>query len=395
VASSVLEILCGAIGVFLLGVTVWAGFAGSAIISFNFEPTFVYVVFGLGFAAASVLLGDIYRAFNPWRASGRVVGRALRPLLGSAAEPIPYPAWLGRWPAAVGIFAFVWLENVAVDGQRTTGIATAILVYSAFTWLGQAVYGVEQWSRNADAFGGYFNLFSRIAPLERRGDQIGWRVPLSGLARSKPEAGLAALVLVMIGTVSFDGASGGPVFQSIVPTLQDLYAGGIWPLKQIELTFGTGMVVMVAAISAFYWLGINGIKHVDGTRSAMQLGRLFAPTLVPIAFAYAGAHYVSLLVLGGQAIAPLASDPLGNGWDLFGTADWKPNLALVGANTFWYIQVALVVLGHVAGLVLAHERALSLYRDPKQAARSQYCMLAVMIGFTFLALWLLNQLNEA
>jgi len=393
ITSRAVDLACGAVGLLLLGVTIWSGFVGSSIVSFNFAPTFVYIAFWLGFVAASVFFGDVFRAFNPWRAGGRLIGFAVRPVM-RGTEPVPYPAWLGRWPAAVGLLGFVWLEVVSVDGQRPAGIATAVVAYSVVTWLAMAVFGVEPWVRRGEAFSVYFNLFSRMSIFERRGDQIGVRLPLTGLARTHPQPGLAAVVLVMIGTVSFDGASGGPAFQSIVPTLQDLYGGGFGPLKTIELTFGTGLLITVALIAAFYWLGIVGIQAIDGERSVRQLAGIFAPTLVPIAFAYAAAHYVSLLLLGGQAIAPLASDPLGHGWDLFGTASWKINLGLIGADTFWYLQVILVVVGHVAALALAHDRALVLYRDRRRAARSQYVMLAVMVGFTFFALWLLNQANE-
>jgi hypothetical protein len=51
--------------------------------------------------------------------------------------------------------------------------------------------------------------------------------------------------------------------------------------------------------------------------------------------------------------------------------------------------VAFVVVGHVAALTLAHDRALALYREPRLAVRSQLRMLGIMVGFTLLALWLL------
>jgi hypothetical protein len=67
---------------------------------------------------------------------------------------------------------------------------------------------------------------------------------------------------------------------------------------------------------------------------------------------------------------------------------------VVGATTFWYIQVALVIAGHAAGLVLAHDRALVVYDKARLAVRSQYWMLAVMVGYTSLALWLLSAANK-
>jgi hypothetical protein len=114
---------------------------------------------------------------------------------------------------------------------------------------------------------------------------------------------------------------------------------------------------------------------------------------VPIALAYVAAHYFTLLMFDGQRLFYAISDPLGEGSDLFGTAGTQPDFGFIGANAIWYWQVGFVVAGHVAALVLAHDRALALYEDPKQAVRSQYWMLAIMVGFTSLALWLLSQAN--
>lgn len=107
--------------------------------------------------------------------------------------------------------------------------------------------------------------------------------------------------------------------------------------------------------------------------------------------AYVAAHYVTFLLLEGQAIGYLSSDPLGRGWDLFGTRTAGIDFSLIGQTTAWYGQVAFIVLGHVSGLALAHERALVHFKAARDAVRSQYWMLAVMVGFTTLALWLLAQ----
>ncbi len=124
-----------------------------------------------------------------------------------------------------------------------------------------------------------------------------------------------------------------------------------------------------------------------------MLAGWFAPSLVPIAFVYVAAHYVTFLLFQGQALVSLVSDPLGRGWDLFGTAETAIDYGLIGATATWYVQVAVVVAATVAGLTLAHDRALELYASPHEATRSQYWMLVVMIGFTSLALWLLSQAN--
>jgi hypothetical protein len=136
------------------------------------------------------------------------------------------------------------------------------------------------------------------------------------------------------------------------------------------------------------------MQTVGEGHDARELAGQFAHTLIPIAFAYALAHYFSLLVFQGQAIWYLMSDPLGHGSDLFGTADYRIDYNVVSTNLIWYVQVGALICGHVAGLTLAHDRALALYKKVSDASRSQYWMLVVMVGFTSLGLWLLSSVNQ-
>jgi hypothetical protein len=152
-----------------------------------------------------------------------------------------------------------------------------------------------------------------------------------------------------------------------------------------------GILVVCGVVAAFYRLGIDGAESVGGGLGAARLRAAFVHTLVPIALAYVAAHYFTFLVFEGQAIKYLASDPLGSGWDLFGTASSAIDYSLLSQTAAWYVQVGFVVAGHVAGLALAHDRALALYPSARTAVRSQYWMLGVMVGFTTLALWLLAQ----
>ena len=395
--SRAVEVVCGAVGVFLLCLVIYAGFRGTQSSTANFAPTFVYIIFWLLPLPLSVLFGDVFRAFNPWRAIGRAT--AWLASVATRAElpaPLEYPRWLGRWPAVVGILAFVWLELASPGGSDPENIAIATLIYSAATFLGMALYGVERWTSRAEAFGVYFNLISRLSVFERRGDRLGLRPLLSGLPRWEPLPGSVAFVCALIGTVSFDGFSAGPTWNEtfVRPIANFFESFGLGAVRAIELTFGFGMLACVVLTYCFYRLGIEGARTVGGGFSGRELARRFAHSLAPIALVYAAAHYVSFLVLQGQGIIFLASDPLGDGSDLFGTADTQINYGLIGAEAFWYIQVALVVCGHVAALVLAHDRAVAIYDDPRQATRSQYWMLAVMIGFTSLALWLLSEASK-
>jgi hypothetical protein len=393
--SRAVEILCGAIGIFLFGLVIYTGLEGVQSSTANFAPTFIYVIFWLGFVPASVLLGDVFRAFNPWRAIGRAVAWVAKTAArGDLPAPLTYPEKLGRWPAVAGIFAFAALELVASNGDRPENLAIAVLIYSAVTFIAMALYGVERWCDRGEAFSVYFNLFSRISPVETRGREIGLRKPLSGLAALRPAAGTVPLLAVMIGSVTFDGASEAQPWTDISPELAQLFQDlGLSPQHSLELAFLLGLLLAVLLVYGFYRLGVLGARSVGGGFSANRLANEFVHSLVPIALAYVAAHYFTLLLFQGQAMAYLASDPLGDGSDIFGTANNQIDYTIIGGETTWYFQVGFVVAGHVAALVLAHDRALALYSDAKQAVRSQYWMLAVMVGFTSLALWLLSQSN--
>jgi hypothetical protein len=393
--SRPVEIACGAIGVFLLGLVIYSGLRGTQTATANFATTFIYVIFWLGLVPASVLLGDVFKAFNPWRAIGRAVAWIAR---GAARGPLPaplaYPPWLGRWPAAAGIFAFAAMELVASNGDRPENLAIATLIYSALTFIAMALYGVEAWIERGEAFSVYFNLFSRLSPIETRDGVVGYRRPLSGLPALEVLPGTVPLIAVMIGSVTFDGAAEAPIWTGIAPDISRFFRDlGLAPQTSLEVTFLIGLIAAILFVYGFYRLGVIGAKSVGGGFTTERLAGAFIHSIVPIALAYVAAHYLTLLLIQGQAIGFLASDPLGDGADLFGTANSQIDYGVIGATATWYWQVAFVVVGHVIALTLAHDRALAIYDNARLAVRSQYWMLAIMVGFTSLALWLLSQAN--
>ena len=386
--SRAVEIVCGAIGVALLALVLWAGYAGRQGPQDNLAPTFILIIFWVGLAFASIFFGDVFRAFNPWRAIGRVIAPAL-------PAPRPYPERAGRWPAALGLLAFTWIELASGWGEEPRTLAIAATLYVVAMLIGQAVYGVDTWERRGDAFAVYFNLFARISVWETRDRVVGVRPLLGGLPRLDVPPGTVALVVVMIGTVTFDGFSAGPIWNDVSPELNDFFSSlGIGFDLVPQITATVGLLLGVGIVAGFYWLGIDGARSVGGGFDAQHLRRVFVHTLVPIAMVYVAAHYLTFLLFEGQALGYLASDPLGRGWDVLGTAGSGIDYSVISQNATWYAQVGFVVAGHVAALVLAHDRALALYDDARLAVRSQYWMLAIMVGFTTLALWLLAEAGK-
>ena len=394
--SRAVEVAGGAIGVALLALVIYAGLFGADSTSANIAPTLVYVGFWLGLVPVSVLFGDVFRVLNPWRAIARATGWLFARAAPRAATAMDYPPRLGYWPAVAGLIAFGWLELVAPTGDRPATVAVATLLYSTLTLSAMALFGTERWCDRGETFSVYFGLFARLSPWERRKPALGLRPPLAGLARWPGGPGSVALLAAMIGIVSFDGLSAGRFFNDAVDAplawLRDDV--GIAPSPALQIVFGAGLILMTLAAGAFYRLGIAATPSRGLDRSRGRLAQDLVHTLVPIALAYVGAHYVSLLLFQGQALGYLASDPLGTGLDLLGTAGAAIDYQLVGAEALWYAQVAFVVVGHVVALVLAHDRALALFGDASAALRSQYPLLIVMVGYTILALWLLAQARE-
>jgi hypothetical protein len=381
--------LCGAIGVLLFVVVVYSGIAGTAEEANNFAPNFVYIQFWVGLVVVSVLFGDVFRAFNPWLATGRAVGWAAG--RAGIASPVrrPYPARLGRWPAALTILGFGWLELAYPETPQTLG--WLCLAFFLVQLAAMAVYGSEQWAGNGDGFSVYYNLLSRMSPLHRRDAVLQLRPPLSGLPGLPVVAGSVALMCVAIGVTTFDGFMNGGIYASVGPDLNDFFGNvGFNAQHADEVTKTLLLVVAVLFVSMIYRLGIRGMETVGRGHTRRELAGRFVHTLVPIAFAYAVAHYFSLLAFYGQRISYLVSDPLGDGTDIFGTAHTQIDLTFMSNKTIWYVQVAALVFGHVCGLVLAHDRALVVYKRVRDATRSQYWMLVVMVGFTSLGLWLLS-----
>jgi hypothetical protein len=398
--NPVAEVVAGLIGVFLLGVAVWSGLHGTEAPDRNFALTFLFVTCWLGFPLFSVLLGDVFPPFSPWRAIGRATGGAFRALTGQRPAHLHYPEWLGRWPAALGLVAFVWLELIWGAGGLTAGLtphvtAVAALVYSAYTLAMMAIFGAEEWSRRGEIFAVYFNMFSQLSAFEVRDRRFGRRRLFSGATHWATVPGSVALVVASIGTTSFDGAQEGALRDPISSTFNKLVDAGLSLTASFRATQSIYLVICLLGVAALYLIGVQGMRTVRNAPPAPRLRVGFAHTLIPIAFAYLVAHYFSLFVFQEQAqFTYLLSDPLGTGADIFGTAGSGIDYGTVSATAVWYVQVAALVIGHVCGLTLAHDRAIAYWKDYRQASRSQVWMLGVMVGFTCFGLYLLSQANR-
>ena len=402
IVNPVTEALAGALGVFLLGVVIWAGLKGTEAPDRNFALTFVFYTTWIGTVFASVIFGDVFRAFNPWRAIGRAVGGVFRLVAGQAQPPpLRYPERLGRWPAVLAIAGFVVLELVfgasgfgTLPGLTPHRVAVATIIYTVYTLIAMTLFGREEWLERGEGFSVYFGMFSTLSGLEVRDRVLGTRKPLTAATRWVDSPGSVAMILLAIGATTFDGAAEGVLSTPITNFFNTLHDAGLGPAFALRLDQGLFFALTLAFVFGLFWAGIYGMHTVREEISTRRLGELFGHAFIPIALAYVTAHYLSAFVDQEQAqFGFLLSDPLGNGSDYFGTAQNGINYGVISATAVWYIQVAALVTGHVIALVLGHDRALKVYGDTRTAARSQYWMLALMVAFTSLGLYLLSQSN--
>ncbi|WP_420082482.1 hypothetical protein ACN6AT_28065 [Streptomyces sp. JL4002] len=328
----------------------------------NPAPGAVYVLLWVGLVPASLLLGPVWRLLNPLRTLHRLAARALR----RRTPYHPLPARLGQWPAAAGLFAFTWLELVSPDPASTTTLLIALTSYAVVQLLLAARFG-ERWFDDGDAFEAYSTLLARLSPLGRRDDgRLVLRNPFHGLDATPERPGLVATVCVLLGSTAYDGFSDNPAW---IDTLQTS------PLGRTP-TATLGLLASVALVATLYCLCAAATRLVSGPHPRPLTA--FAHSLVPIALGYLIAHYFSLLVVEGPRTVSMA----------LGTDNASAPDPPLGPGGLAALQVIAVVVGHVLGVVAAHDRSVRLF-PPARAVAGQLPLLALMITYTLGGLSLL------
>ena len=331
-------------------------------------------------AFASALVGPVWRWLNPVRTLYLLACSALR------RDPreglLPYPDGLGHWPAAVGLLAFGWLELVAPDRDTLTVLRAWFVAYLGLMALGSVVYG-SRWFDRADGFQVASQLYGRVSALGRRADGA-WvlRNPLDGLAATPLVAGLPAVVVRAAGQHGLRRR----LELHAVP-VRFVQGGTLGPVQAGTL----GLVLAVLVVGALYALAVWAAGRLGSASPAQRrrgLAGLFAPSIVPIALGYVVAHYWSLFVLTGQSTVQHLADPLGTGADYLGLGGFALPYWLVKPSFVASLQVLAIVAGHVVGIVLAHDRAVSLF-PRRRAVLGQVPLLVLMVCYTVAGLLLL------
>ena len=348
-----------------LSVAVWVAIA--AVVgpqdAKNPLPSVFYVLLWVGLVALSLAIGPVWRVISPVRTVHRLLGR---PSIGQS-----YPAWAGYWPAAAGLFAFVWLELASPDPGSLAAVKVWVVVYLVVTFAGAVCCG-ERWCARADPFEVYSVVASRLSVFRRNKDgRIAIGNPFDHLPTLPVRRGTVAVLAVLLGSTAFDSFSASPDWRGFVDHMTH-------SATTATLLRTAGLLVFACVVGTTFCLAARATGGVDRQRRR-ELPGLMAHSLVPIVIGYVFAHYLTYLVERGQQAVYL----------VLGLYDTPVHYVLsMHPSLLATIKVGCVVTGHIAAVIAAHDKALRLLPVGHQLT-GQLTMMLVMVGYTFIGLYLL------
>ena len=391
-------------GVLILVEIVVAGLFGSEEFAANPVTVLVWVDLWVGLGLVAAVFGPVWDLVNPLRLLGDLVDRA------SAEPPLAYPERVGEWPAVVALALFGWMELAWPGGSHPFDLAVVIVLYVLIQVVGMALVGSAVWLERAELFTAFSRLMARVSPLEwyvvsdrpcpadlhDPGEAVGcgacwrdadphergirWRGFTAGTWRDLPLLpGGAAMIVLLLAIVLFDGFAETMRFTDLAQWIHRHWAS--LPDTGLRTLMMIGFVVPLAAIFAVVAAAVG--RRGRGFHDAVAR---YAPTLMPIVAVYFAAHYLLYLVSYGQLTWKVVVDPL--------ERDWVPDLGIwtgYPAGAAWAFQVGVIVLGHICAIFAAHRIALGVVSRRRAAVWVQAPLIALMIAYTVLGLWILGQ----
>lgn len=374
--SRVLAITLRTAGLVLFAYVVLAAAFGQDLAT---NPTFgvVYIWLWVGIVPTSLLFGPFYKAVSPVRSIHAAISKVAR------SDPedglFSLPAWVGCWPAAIGLFAFVWLELVYPNNLYLGPARLWFALYSAITVIGSLLFGTR-WLEQADPFEAYSTLLGRFSIWGRTDEgRLILRNPMRNLAGLPMQPGRVAMVAVLLGSTAFDSFRASNSWLRFTQSTDASVA-----------TIETGLLLAACSIVGFTFTAatyFGGGDHDKMPRRQHPIA--LAHSIVPIIVGYMVAHYLTYFVETGQLTLAQLSDPLTNGSDLLGTADYQVNYWLSRHPTFLATtKVVAIVTGHVLGVIAAHDRSMQILPGRRRLT-GQLPLLAAMTLYTWAGLFLL------
>ena len=352
-----------------------------------------YVWWWVGLVPLSLLFGPVYKALSPVR----TINAAFAKVSGTDPDKgmFTYPERLGYWPAALGLFAFVWLELVYPYSTELGPVRLWCAAYVAAMLLGGALFGSTFYAR-ADPFEVYSTLVGKLSVWGRRPtgdtagqpedgpDQLVIRSPLANLDTVEVRPGLVGVAAVLFGSTAFDSFKDSSIWIRFIQNNETISSSR----ALVDVANNLALLSFCVGVGLIFAVGTM-LTSVGPETRRRDLPNRFGHSIVPIIVGYIVAHYLTYLVEYGQQTLIQVSDPFSNGSDWFGTADWKPNYWFTYHPTLLAsIKVLAVIVGHVVGVIAAHERAVRLL-PAKHQLTGQLPLLVAMIAFTVGGLLLL------
>lgn len=412
------QLRLGLVGLMVATVLLLVALAGGLFGAQSFfeNPASILILgdFWVGLGIVSVLVANVWDFVSPLSVLGRALERALG---GRGVAVSAYPQWLGLWPAFALLLVWTWVELIwASDDPRY--LALLALAYIGLQLIGMATFGAEMWLARGELFTIVARTLARFAPLELyvrqpagpcaaercvEDERIG--CPACWLAASPKDRGVrlrpygagirrepplgpggGTFVLALLATVVYDG------FARTEKYL-DLEAYLLGQSEWLAFHFRLLTTLIMVAIAVTFALAFPAVAALVARPEQSGLAataRRYAPTLIPIAAVYFVSHYFVYLIYIAQFTPAVVLDPF--------EREWIPDYEIwtgIPGSLVWYVQVALIVWGHVVAVFEAHRLSGGLYRGPARAVAAQAPLILLMVGYTFGGLWVLGQVLRA
>ncbi len=343
-----------------------------------------YVLLWVGLVALSLAFGPVWRVLSPMRTVYVVLRRITPQRL--ARPRRTYPEGWGYRPAALGLFAFVWLELASPNSASLPWVKAWLLTYAVLMLAGAWLCG-QRWLARADPFGVYSMAVSRLSAFRRNPTgRIVIGNPLDHLPSLPVRPGVVVILAVLLGSTAFDSFSSSPTWRGFADRLTRFF--GLSPTLSSSALRTLGLIVFISVVAVTFSLAARATGGVDRAQRRALPGQM-AHSLIPIVVGYIFAHYLSYLVERGQQAVFALADPFGHGWNLLGLAHLHVAYVLsMHPPVLAGIKVGCVVTGHIVAVIAAHDKALRLLPAGHQLT-GQLTMMLVMVGYTFTGLYLL------
>ena len=343
-------------GIIILFLLVAPGIFGNESSKTSVAPLILWVFLWIGVPVLGLLFGDIYSKFNPLN---------LFSLKSNKPESVYF--------ACILFIGLTWFELVWKEPGNPLNIA--IVLITLFVCVNLLRYFLKKSLIEVDPLLLLHYLYSKLKLFNSRPY---FRSLLDNIGNLAKLRGIEYFVLLMIGTVTYDGLRETTFWYNQFGSRTDDM--GFSTMMFLIMNLGT---ILFYRFACFFAIKVGGsdlkLNHVSN---------LFGHTMLPIAFAYHVTHYLTLLLFESQTFFYRFNDPIGIGMNILNVEEPTINY-FIEPLVIWGIQVAVTLLGHMLSVVLAHDLAVKLFGH-QQSDKTQYIFLFITVALTLQALFVLS-----